>query len=86
MQAEILNDKNVSADGWRSGRRIIELQVRLSSLKYCQGGRLGPVPLTYYNIIEEMSCGTLLVIYANCQNLDCGEINCVPYAVEQHTD
>ena len=79
MHPDILKAKNVSADGWRSGRRIIELEVLLSSLKYCQVCRLGPVPLTSYNIIGEMRRGLSGYIYVKCQNPDCGEINRVPY-------
>ena len=73
MHPEILKAKNISADGWRSGRRIIELQVLLSSLKFCQGCKLWSVPLTYYNIIGEMRRGLCGYIYVKCQNPDCGK-------------
>ena len=74
-----LKSKNIRADGWKFGRRVVELDVLLSSLKYCRACRLGPVPLTYYNVVGEMKRGLGGYIYVKCQNVDCGEINCVPY-------
>ena len=73
-----LKSKNIRADGWKFGRRVVELDVLLSSLKYCRACRLGPVPLTYYNIVGEKKRGLGGYIYVKCQNVDCGEINCVP--------
>lgn len=74
-----LNSKNISAEGWKYGRRVVELDVLLSSLKYCSSCRLGPVPLTFYNIVGEMKKGLGGFIYVKCQNSDCGAVNRVPY-------
>jgi len=49
--------KSVSKDGWREGRRIAEFGVLLEQLKYCQYCRLGPVPLTFYNVVGELQKG-----------------------------
>ena len=44
-------------DGWKFGRRAVELDVLLSSLKYCRACWSGPVPLTCYNVVGEMKQG-----------------------------
>ena len=56
-------------EGWKVGRRLIELEVLLSNLKYCQACRLGPVPLTYHNIVGEMQKGLSGYLYVECQIL-----------------
>lgn len=69
--------KYASREGWKEGRRIMELGVLLSELKVCKKCRLGPVPLTYHNIIGELQKG--LAGLLACQNPECGYINMVPY-------
>lgn len=49
--------KYASREGWKEGRQIMELGVLLSELKVCKKCRLGPVPLTYHNIIGELKKG-----------------------------
>ena len=67
------------SDSWKQGRRVIEFDVLLSSLKYCQRCLLGPVPLTFFNGIGEMKKGLGGYLYVQCQNSDCRQINRVPY-------
>ena len=71
-------------EGWKVGRRLIELEVLLSNLKYCQACRLGPVPLTYHNIVGEMQKGLSGYLYVECQNIDCRHINRVAYGKTHH--
>ena len=68
-----------SREGWQFGRRIVELDHLLSSLKSCSKCRLGPVPLTYFNIVGELKKGLSGYIYVKCTNSDCGAVNRVPY-------
>ncbi|XP_053390150.1 uncharacterized protein LOC128553063 [Mercenaria mercenaria] len=71
--------KSVDKQGWKEGRRIVEFGVLLSKLKYYQKCRLGPVPLTYDNILGELKKGLSGYLYVRCQNDDCGHVNLVPY-------
>lgn len=68
-----------SREEWKEGRGIMELGVLLSELKVCKKCRLGPVPLTYHNIIGELQKGLAGYFYVACQNPECGHINMVPY-------
>jgi len=71
--------KNVSRDGWKTGRRIVELEVLLRSLQSCKAGRLGPVPLTYDIVVGELQRGLGEYLYVKCSNIECAGINIVPY-------
>lgn len=55
---------NVSREGWRDGRRIVELVLLLENLKYCQSCKLGLVPLAYYNIVGELQKGSAKIMTA----------------------
>lgn len=50
-----------------------------SELKVCKNCRLGPIPLTFHNIIWELQKELTGYLYVACQNLECGHINIVPY-------
>lgn len=69
----------VDRNSWRFGRRIVELQVLLENLQFCQQCKLGPVPLTIYNVIGEKKIGLSGYLYVQCQNIDCGYVNRVTY-------
>lgn len=71
--------KHVDREGWKEGRRLVELFVLLSSLKTCTFCRLGPVPPTVYSIIGEMKKGLRGYWYVRCMNPDCGQVNIAPY-------
>ena len=71
-------------DVWRNGRRLIELEVLLSNLQYCQNCKLGPVPLTLYNVIGELQKGLSGYLYVVCQNPECGHINRAAYGKVHH--
>ncbi|XP_045211082.2 uncharacterized protein LOC123562513 isoform X1 [Mercenaria mercenaria] len=70
---------SVSRDGWREGRRLIELDILLKNLKYCRSCKLGPVPLTAYNVVGELQKGLGGYLYMVCQNPDCNFVNRVSY-------
>ncbi|XP_053400079.1 uncharacterized protein LOC123542175 isoform X3 [Mercenaria mercenaria] len=70
---------SVSRDGWREGRRLIELDILLNNLKYCRSCKLGPVPLTAYNVVGELQKGLGGYLYVVCQNPDCNFVNRVAY-------
>lgn len=76
--------KNVDRVGWMEGRRIVEFQVLLSSLRTCKFCRLGPVPLTLDNVVGEMKKGLGGYLYVRCVNPDCGEVNIAPYGKTHH--
>ena len=76
--------KGVIKDGWREGRRVVELGVLMDNLKVCQSCKLGPVPLTHYNIIGELQKGLSGYLYIVCQNPDCQFINRVAYGKMHH--
>jgi hypothetical protein len=76
--AEVFSDQNLTQH-WKIGRRIIELGVLLENLKFCKSCRLEPVPLTLYSVQKEIKKGLGGYLYVQCQNLNCGFINCVPY-------
>ena len=59
--------KHVDKSRWRVGRR------------YCCKCRLGPVPLTFDNVLGELKKGLGGYLYVRCQNHDCLAINRVPY-------
>lgn len=71
--------KNVSRDGWKEGRRIVEIGVLLENLKGCKYCRLGPVPLTYDSVVGELQRGLGGYLYVKCNNMDCQKVNIVPY-------
>ena len=69
----------VKQNGWREGRRLIELGVLLDNLKYCSSCKLGPVPLTSHNVVGELQKGLCGYLYVVCQNADCQFVNRVAY-------
>jgi hypothetical protein len=71
--------KNVDPVGWQEGRRIVEFSVLLSSLKSCKFCRLGPVPLTFDNVVGELKKGLSGFLYVKCVNPECGKVNIAPY-------
>jgi RNase P subunit RPR2 len=78
--AEVFSDQNLTQQ-WKIGRRIIELAVLVEKfyLKFCKSCRLGPVPLTLYSVQKEIKKGLGGYLYVQCENLNCGFINFVPY-------
>ncbi|XP_060553342.1 uncharacterized protein LOC132714462 isoform X2 [Ruditapes philippinarum] len=70
---------NVKRDGWRVGMRVLDLGFLLDNLKCCSVCRLGPVPLTNRSVVGELRKGLGGFLYVKCQNIDCGEVNRVPY-------
>ena len=77
--------KNVSREGWKTGRRIVELEVLLRSLQSCKAFRLGPVPLTYDSVVVELQRGLWGYLYVKCSNIECAEINIIPYGKTHRT-
>ena len=75
---------SVSRSGWRVGRRIVELEILLSALSSCKFCRLGPIPLTLFNIIGELKKGLGGYLYVKCQNAECNGVNIVPYGKTHH--
>jgi len=71
--------KHVSKSGWKVGRRIVEFDVLLSGLKTCKFCGLGPVPLTLYSVVGELQRGLGGFLYVRCSNIDCEQVNIVPY-------
>ncbi|WAR24663.1 hypothetical protein MAR_038332, partial [Mya arenaria] len=71
--------QNVDRSGWRIGRRIVEVGFLLEQLQYYCECRLGPVPLTFDNVVGELKKGLGGYLYVRCQNHDCLAINRVPY-------
>jgi hypothetical protein len=45
---------NVDRDGWRVGRRIVELGVLLDKLEYCVKCKRRPIALTKYSLVSEL--------------------------------
>ena len=78
-----VNEK-VARDGWKQGRRIVEFDILLSNLKSCKFCLLGPIPLTYYNVVDEMQRGLGGYLYVRCQNEHCGKVNNVAYGSTYH--
>ncbi len=72
---DIPNSSRISRDGWRVGRKLVELDILLENLRYCQHCYLGPVPLTLCNIAGEMNVGLGSYLYVRCTNIDCLKIN-----------
>jgi len=70
-------------ESWH-GRRVIELDVLLKNLQYCQHCRLGPVPLTYDNVVGELQKGLGGYLHVMCLNVECGAVNKVPYGKTHH--
>ena len=75
---------SVDKNGRKEGRRVVEFGVLLSKLRYCQKCRLGPVPLSYDNVIGELKKGLGGYLYVVCQNCDCQYVNRVPYGKTHH--
>lgn len=69
----------VKRNGWKHGRRIVDFDVLLSGLKSCEKCNLGPVPLTYFNILGELKKGLGGYLYVQCERSDCRHINRVAY-------
>ena len=76
--------KGVDFDGWREGRRIVEWLVLLENLKFCHSCKLGPVPLTLYNVVGERQRGLGGYLYVVCQNPSCMAVNRVAYGKTHH--
>ncbi len=76
---ESLAGKKVKPDSWKTGRRVIELEVLLGNLSQCKQCHLGPIPLMYSNIIGEMQCGLGGYLHIQCQNPQCLSVNKVAY-------
>lgn len=73
--------KYAERESWREGRRIVEFGVILNnSLKSCLSCKLGPIPLTYLNIVGELRQGLGGYLYVKCLNAEYGHVNLVPYA------
>ena len=47
--------KNIERNSWKEGRRFVEFGVLLDNLRACDKCLLGPIPLTYDNVIGEMT-------------------------------
>ncbi|WAR11343.1 hypothetical protein MAR_025523, partial [Mya arenaria] len=71
--------QNVDRNGWRIGRRLVEDGFLLEQLQCCCECRLGPVPLTFDNVVGELKKKLGGYLYVRCQNHDCLAINRVPY-------
>lgn len=71
--------KGASRDSWRHGRRVIEFGHLLNSLKYCSECKLGPIPLTEFNVVGELRKGLGGYLYVRCENQNCLFVNRVPY-------
>ena len=71
--------KFAERESWKEGRRIVEFGELLSNLKQCKRCKLGPVPLTYNNVVGELRTGLGGYLYVKCLNVDCGEVNLIPY-------
>ena len=84
--AHIQLPDGVCRSGWRDGRRIIELGVLLDNLKYCAECKLGPVPLTSFNVVGELQKGLSGYLYVVCQNPDCQHVNRVAYGKQHHME
>ena len=66
------------------GRRIVDFGVLLSALSSCKFCKLGPIPLTFYSVFGELKKGLGGYLYVKCQNLDCNQVNIVPYGKTHH--
>ena len=71
--------KSVKREGWKKGRRVIEFGILLRNLLTCKFCMLGPIPLTYHNIVGELQQGLGGYLYVLCQNSQCMKVNCVAY-------
>jgi len=54
-------------------------------LQSCKACRLGPVPLTYDSVVGELQRGLWGYLYVKCSNIECAEINIVPYGKTHRT-
>ena len=70
--------KGVNID-WKQGRRLLELFVLLDNLQTCGACKLGPVPLTLWNVVGERKNALGGWYYVKCLNPDCGYVNKVGY-------
>ena len=61
--------KTASRDSWKQERMIIELDVLLEGLRLCVQCKLGPIPLTLFNIVSELRKGIRGYFYVRCGNL-----------------
>jgi len=57
----------------------VEFDVLLTGLKTCKFCGLGPVPLTLYSVVGELQRGLGGFLYVRCSNIDCEQVNIVPY-------
>ena len=78
----IYSHRNVNTK-WH-GRRIMELDVMLKGLRYCQACNRGPIPLTYDNVVGELKKGLGGFLHVMCMNVECCAINKVPYGKTHH--
>lgn len=70
---------------WKVGRRIVEWEVILKNLRFCQACGLGPVPLTYESVKGELQKGLGGYLYVECSYHDCRHINIAAYG-KTHRD
>ncbi|KAH3898154.1 hypothetical protein DPMN_022373 [Dreissena polymorpha] len=58
----------------------------LKSLQSCQSFKLGPLPLTLDNVVDELQKCFGGYLYVVCLNVECGAVNRVPYGTTHHRD
>ena len=85
LPGEVPYGTKVSRDGWRYGRRVVEVGFLLEQLAHCRFCLLGPVPLTHLNLVGEQICGLGGFFYVQCTNLECEMVNIVPYGKQHQT-
>jgi len=69
-------------ENWTKNRGIRSSSPVLESCKAC---RLGPVTLTYDSVVGELQRGLWGYLYVKCSNIECAEINIVPYGKTHRT-
>jgi len=50
----------------------------LEGLRFCVQCKLGPIPLTFFNIVGELRKGLSGYFYVGCENPECHAVNRVP--------
>ena len=75
--ARLAKSKKISIGGWKTGRRVVELDVLVKGLGACEKCKLGPLYLSESTIKGEMKLGLGGYLYISCTN--CSLINRVPY-------
>lgn len=66
-----LHDSHVNDDGWKTGRRVVELSC-LAQQMYCS---TCASPLHFSNIEKERRYGLASILYIRCQNSVCNTLN-----------